>query len=587
MNRCVLKSIVTGGIVLVFSAAVFSGSPRRDVRPEGMNGTVPGTARAAAKTADYQALVKLHEDFRAAQRIRREGRGPGFSPAAIETRRKTLEDLRARLAEIDPRAWPIPRKVDYLLVRAELNDMDFNLRVLKPWERDPGMWVEMVAGVPYVDIPAQNPEGLRAKLLSVPKTLDQAKATLNGAAGELTALALRRLELSDGVNQGEPKRAVPPDGVIGWYKDLLASLERDQPELLPDVRSALAAVEEFRDWMKENRAALNGPTVIGVENYDWYVRNVRMIPYTAREIALLGDAEWDRTVSFLKIEEHRNRRVPPLLPAADAAEHERRVREAESLIRTFTRDNELLSFPDDIPPAFETDAYWIVRPGGKRHFWEELTYRDPLNNHIHASIPGHRYHILMDGRDRRPIRGGYGDSGRAEGWTFYIEEMYLQAGLLDGRPHARELFYLAQLWRARRVPIELRMLTEGMTVDEAIKELVGEIPYMDENLARYDLAIYLQQPTSGMIYTIGKLQIERLLADRARQLGPEFHLGRFHDDFLATGAIPIALIRWEMTGLDDEIRRLWPEGFEDAGEAPVPTKVPTIPPAVPEQRPRR
>ena len=30
-----------------------------------------------------------------------------------------------------------------------------------------------------------------------------------------------------------------------------------------------------------------------------------------------------------------------------------------------------------------------------------------------------------------------------------------------------------------------------------------------------------------------------------------------YDEFLAAGSIPISLIRWEMTGLDDEIRRLW------------------------------
>ena len=31
----------------------------------------------------------------------------------------------------------------------------------------------------------------------------------------------------------------------------------------------------------------------------------------------------------------------------------------------------------------------------------------------------------------------------------------------------------------------------------------------------------------------------------------------FHDEFLAAGMIPISLIRWEMTGLDDEVRHFW------------------------------
>ena len=79
---------------------------------------------------------------------------------------------------------------------------------------------------------------------------------------------------------------------------------------------------------------------------------------------------------------------------------------------------------------------------------------------------------------------------------------------------------------------------------------------METNLARYDLAIYLRRPAYGMNYTIGKAQLEHLVADRQRQLGNRFVLGAFHDAFLAGGSIPISPIRWEMTGLDHEMRTL-------------------------------
>ena len=32
---------------------------------------------------------------------------------------------------------------------------------------------------------------------------------------------------------------------------------------------------------------------------------------------------------------------------------------------------------------------------------------------------------------------------------------------------------------------------------------------------------------------------------------------QFMDGFYAAGMIPIELTRWEMTGLDDEIKKLW------------------------------
>ena len=50
--------------------------------------------------------------------------------------------------------------------------------------------------------------------------------------------------------------------------------------------------------------------------------------------------------------------------------------------------------------------------------------------------------------------------------------------------------------------------------------------------------------------TIGKLQLESLLAEMSRRDG--FTLKRFHDDFLALGRLPVSLLRWEMTGTTPE-----------------------------------
>ena len=65
---------------------------------------------------------------------------------------------------------------------------------------------------------------------------------------------------------------------------------------------------------------------------------------------------------------------------------------------------------------------------------------------------------------------------------------------------------------------------------------------------------------------MGKLQIYQLLADRQMQLGDKFDLKEFHDALLATGSIPIALLRWEMTGIDDQMAH-----DLDAEKLPLPT----------------
>ncbi len=299
------------------------------------------------------------------------------------------------------------------------------------------------------------------------------------------------------------------------------------------------------------------PAFVGLDNYDWYLRNVLLMPYSSADLRTIAARELERARTFLAIDRHRNRGLPEIIPADSAEDHAARVEEAEARIRDFMEGKDLVTIPPGLPDRFETDAYWIVREGGTRHFWEEITYRDPLNNHIHASIPGHRFDGLVQRLNDNPIRSLYRDGVRSEGWAFYIEEMFLQMGILDDRPRAKELFYIAQLKRAARVPAELAMQDGQIDLSEAIDYLVEQVPLMEPDLARYDLAIYLRRPTYGMNYVMGKVQLEALLSDRALQLGDDFDLGEFHDAFLAAGPIPISLIRWEMTGLDDEVATLW------------------------------
>lgn len=485
---------------------------------------------------------------------------PDYGPAALATSRNGLVRLRLRHAQLRTTSWPIADRVDHAVVGTQLASLDFELRVSKPWARDPGHWVDLIARLPYAGLPLPDAQRTRfvAQLQAVPRLLVEARRRLTTPSGELAGMALVALERSDEINQGEPRRPRPPAGVIGWYEDLLARARTTDTALVPDVEAALNAVRSYRDWLRMAQPSMTEPAWVGLANYEWFLRHVRLVPWTVEQVRVIGERELARARALLAVERNRNRQLPQLEPATTAVEHERRTREAESWIRTFTTREQLLTIPDEIPAQYETDAFFIDRTpwSGHRHFWDEITYRDPLNNHIHASIPGHRFDATLQRRNPRAVRRGSSDGTRAEGWAFWIEEMYLQAGLLQDRPRTRELFYIAQLKRAARIHAELRMQTGEWSLEQAIRYLQAEVPLMEENLARYDLAIYLRRPAYGMNYTIGKAQMEQLLADRQRQLGDRFVLGEFHDDFLSRGAIPIALLRWEMTGLDDEMRQL-------------------------------
>ena len=45
----------------------------------------------------------------------------------------------------------------------------------------------------------------------------------------------------------------------------------------------------------------------------------------------------------------------------------------------------------------------------------------------------------------------------------------------------------------------------------------------------------------------------KLFRERAQELGDDFVLRDFIDEFLASGIIPLPLIRWEMTGNNDDV----------------------------------
>lgn len=515
----------------------------------------------AGGAGDHRALVALHDEFLALARPETGHGLPDYRPETTRALRAGLDGFLARLGGLDPTSWPTEQRVDHLLVRARMLRLDFDLRVLRPWARDPGLYVDAVQRLAFHEFPldGESVEALETRLGGVRPFLALAERNLREGAAELTKLALRNLTAADGVGHGHPYRDSPPAGTIGWYRDLAEQVAEHHPELVPKAKEALAAVEGFRHWLEGRRDRLTAPAGIGREHYDRYLRQVALLPFDWDDVNRIGDRELHRSWAFLEIERSRNRSLPALEPAASAEDYARRIREADEHIRSFLRDHEILTLPDDLG-ALGHNVPWIVRDGGRRNFWEEVQYRDPRPDHVHAVVPGHRFDVLRRRGDDRPIRGRYRDRGRTEGWAFYLEEMMLQAGLLDELPRTRELYYIFQIARAVRNRAEALMHTNEFTVEQAVDYMVENTPFMDEDVARVDAEIYLRNPGAGIAYQMGKIQIEKLLMDRARQLGDGFRLGEFHDEFLAAGMIPISLIRWELTGYDDEVRGLFEGG---------------------------
>lgn len=520
---------------------------------------IVGPPNGVGRYEDLVALFTEFHDWRTGQRVNGQ---IDYSPRAVDERRAKLRQFQAQLPDFAVADWDAPQQVDYLAVRSQMDLEDFTLNVTKPWARDPGMYIDRVRRLAYTELPLQGDDlaAFQAHLKSVPNYLAQAQINLDSVAAEYADLAIFGLSNGDGVGHGMPYRAVEPAGLIGWFADLRGRAVDSQPDLIADIDAAQAAILGFQDWLVSERPRFTDPAGVGRTAYDWFLKYVRLMPYDSDDIVTLGERELERFWANYTTERHRNRNLPELELPTSAAEYEAQVAGTDAMIRKWLRDEEIISIPDYIPDSYQEVGFnvpWIVRPNGPT-FWEQIQYRDASPDHLHATFPGHRFDGMTGKRVTHPIRSKVRDSGRIEGWAFYLEETALQLGLFEDRPRTRELIYVFGLFRAARTIGDVKMQRNEMTVDDAMRFWKGWTPYLDENVAREDARIYLRRPPGyGMSYTMGSMQIQRLLVDRKRQLGEGFSLKDFHDYLMNTGRLPVSLLRYDLTGYDDDIQNLW------------------------------
>ena len=530
-----------------------------------------GCAQAPAPEAEtqstrYEDLTALFDEWRAFQKPDLVDGVPDYSAEAMATQHRELAAYQRRLAGIDPSGWPVAQQVDYHLVRAEMNGLDFDHRVLRPWARNPAFYALVFPS--QSDVPAR--EGpvaygaieiwtyptpfppdraaeLTAHFQTIPPLLDQAKNNLVEDARDLwTGGVWRMNEQSDDLDALANRLA-------GSNADLEAAIQR-----------AREATDDFRVWLEQEAPSKTGPSGVGTENYTWNLQNVHLLPYTWEELVTIMRRELARAHTALRLEEHRNRDLPTLTRIADAEAYDRRFNAAVTEYMAFLQDEEIVPIRDYMDAALRARIGRFSPSEGLRGFFSEVSYRDEL------VMRTHQYHWIDLARmaeephaspiRRVPLLYNIFD-GRAEGLATGMEEMMMHAGLFDDRPRARELIWVLLAQRAARALGGLYMHSNDFTMEQARAFAAKWTPRgwmpKDSNTNLFEQHLYLQQPGYGTSYISGKVEVEKLLAERARQLGDDFTLKRFMDELNAAGVIPVSLIRWELTGLDDEIAGMW------------------------------
>ena len=522
-------------------------------------------AGTTATSTSYDDLVALFEEWREFEKPEFVDGVPDYTAEAMATQHRELAGYQQRLVAIDPSGWPVSQQVDHHLVRAEMNGLDFDHRVRKPWVQNPAFYTQIFSA--QSDVPAH--EGpvihgwidlwtyeyplseadaaeLAARIVTVAPLLEQARTNLVGNARDLWVMGIRSMERQS-----------------ADLEDLASQVAGQSDELEEGIVAAREATDQFREWLESQADSKTGPSGVGTDNYTWYLQNVHLVPYTWEQQETLMLRELARSHASLRLEEHRNRKLPEQIRIASAEEYDRRFNDAVTEYMKFLKEEEVITVRDYEDAALRTRIGRFSSADGLRGFFSEVSYRDPLTMRTH----GHHWFDLarMDLEPHpSPIRRVPSLSNiydaRSEGIATAMEEMMMHAGLFDDRPRSRELIWILLVQRAARALGGLRMHSNEYTIDEAAQFAAKWTPrgWMpeDSDTVYGEQHLYLQQPGYGTSYLIGKIEIDMLMAERALQLGDDFTLKRFMDEFHAAGVIPVSLVRWELAGYDDQITRM-------------------------------
>lgn len=502
-----------------------------------------------------------------------------------------LPKFRQRLNALDHSDWPIHDQVDYLVLRSEMDDVYFEQHILREVETNAGYYIEQAVNGVASKIPSEIPfsveqaEKIIASFKRTAGILEQGRKNIifTDAAPELAQMGIRN--------------------VTDIRKKYAAGVETFEPHFPAshrnDLRSAALAaaieLEGYGHWISANINRMKGQPHVGKANMEWFFKRVNFSPWEVDELLLLGEWEKNRFLMSIEIEEKLNEGLKELtMPTTEEWIEWFRLTYLQT--KYWLKDMDQISFHPYIGESYIQEGSWQEPFGGLGNrpgkidlassakpkntkrlsvvpedhwftntYWERTMRLDPITDYQHSDWPGHYFEAQVTMRNPCPIRAIHKDTGFSQGWAHYFEELFLDMGYpyLRG-PRTRELTYNFLLLRAVRIPLDIYLSTGEHSVDEAVQYQIDRVPSMEEHISRAEVDMYVRWPYQATSYIVGKKQIEQMLGETIMQGNYSVNWREFHDALLQAGQIPLALVRWELTGNSDQVEKFW-----DDPEIPV------------------
>ena len=563
----------------------------REVRPDVSNKALitktapPITGESKAPAADSAALHKLADDYynwrnenypvasSEAGLHTWDNRLTDYSAAKIAERaqhvRKLLDQVRATKTE----KWTKDDRIDWLLFRAQLEEVDFGERVLKLEQTNPLTYVNECSSAIFsllkkeYDTPRNRALSAAARFKAMPGLFAEAEKNLQKPVRLYAQLAIQSARNIDPLF----KESTAP-----LAKDLS---EAERADFEKSRNGALAVIHGFADRLEKKLPRMVDFAPMGEANYNYYLKHVLLLPLNAVQVEMLGRAELARyraleallpDPSMADPNPERAKSVPPDQEAFLKAYESR---EAEMI--DFLKSHQLITLPDylgkfeirQLPEAFKpTSPGGFMNPPGvydkdpvgfffiptynpkSKNFYLRAAIEDPRPILGHEGIPGHFMQLSIANHLPNEIRRQNQNGVFVEGWALYGEEMLMRTGLYPEGSAAQGQILRLSRYRAARIGVDVNLHTGKWTFEQAVNYFM-EAGGLDREAAEGEAAGAATQPTQKIWYITGKWQIMNLLGKYYDKMGANFRLGQFHDDLVKNGSLPVSIIEWIL--LDD------------------------------------
>ncbi len=501
------------------------------------------------------------------------------------------EDWLVKLGAFDYEQLSEADKIDYHLIENDLQNTFFYLHEFKSGEWDPASY--NLGGVFFQVINYQKHslerrlENINEKLNHIEAYYSQAKMNINQPTKIHTNLAIQQLEGSKTIFENTLL-----DSLNASLKD-----EAFKQVFNEKIAKAIGVIEDYNKFLKVNFIEESSDSAtfrsfrIGEELYSKKFNAEIQSAYSANEIFeaaveekgdlhenmfRLSDMLWEKYFGEAEKPGGRFEQIQMVIDEV-AKTHVHRdsfvtaIRQQIPELIDFVNENDLVTMDPNKPlvvretPEYmrgfagasisapgpydaEAETYYNVTPLDHYNAEEAESYLREYNNYtlqilnIHEAIPGHYTQLVYSNQSPSLIKSIMGNGAMVEGWAVYAERMMLEEGYGGDQLEMGLMYYKWNLRTVCNTILDYGIQVLGYTEEDAMQLLMTEA-FQEKSEAEGKWKRARLSQVQLCSYFTGYYEIMQLREELQEQMGEEFDLKTFHEEFLSYGSVPVKYIR--------------------------------------------